>query len=86
LIIFPHLPLETSSVICSGNTVGFPPLDDIGNWHTATNLFELQGEIHSWYRLFAPGAPLKWKSHILWRKLLKPVYCDLKSKFPLDLR
>jgi hypothetical protein len=33
------------------------------------------------YQFFAAGAPLNWISHIFWLKLLKPVFCDLKSKF-----
>jgi hypothetical protein len=38
------------------------------------------------YQLFAAGAPLNWISHIFWLKPLKPVFCDLKSKFPLNLK
>jgi hypothetical protein len=36
------------------------------------------------FHLVAVGAPLKWISHIFWLKLLKPVICALKSKFPLN--
>jgi hypothetical protein len=32
------------------------------------------------------GRPLNWISHIFWLKLLKPFFCDLKSKFPLILK
>jgi hypothetical protein len=36
------------------------------------------------YLLFAAGALLKWIGHIFWLKPLKPVFCDLKSKFLLN--
>jgi hypothetical protein len=36
------------------------------------------------YQSFAAGAQLKWISHMFWFKPLKPVFCDLKSKFPLN--
>jgi hypothetical protein len=38
------------------------------------------------YQLFAAGAPLNWIRHIFWLKPLKPVFCDLKSKFTLILK
>jgi hypothetical protein len=38
------------------------------------------------YQFFAAGAPLNWISHIFLLKQLKPVLCDLKSKFPLILK
>jgi hypothetical protein len=38
------------------------------------------------YQFFAAGAPLNWISHIFWLKPLKPVFYDLKSKFPLILK
>ncbi len=38
------------------------------------------------YQFFAAGAPLNWISHIFWLKLLKPFFCDLKSKFPIILK
>jgi hypothetical protein len=41
---FWHFPLETSSVFCS--VIGFPPLANSRNWHTAT-LFELQRETYT---------------------------------------
>jgi hypothetical protein len=38
------------------------------------------------YQFFATAAPLNWISNIFWLKPLKPVFCDLKSKFPLILK
>jgi hypothetical protein len=38
------------------------------------------------YQLFAAGAPLKWTNHMFSLKLLKPVFGNLKSKFPLILK
>jgi hypothetical protein len=38
------------------------------------------------YQLFAAGAPLNWISHIFWLKPLKPVFCNLKSKFSVSLK
>jgi hypothetical protein len=38
-MIFLHFLLETASVICSGKRL--PALAESGNWHTATNSFEL---------------------------------------------
>jgi hypothetical protein len=38
------------------------------------------------YQFFAVDAPLNWISHIFWLKLLKLVFCILKSKFPLILK
>jgi hypothetical protein len=38
------------------------------------------------YQFFAASAQLNWISHIFWLKPLKPVFCDLKSKFALILK
>jgi hypothetical protein len=38
------------------------------------------------YQFFAAAAPLNWISHIFWLKPLKPVFWDLKRKFPLILK
>jgi hypothetical protein len=38
------------------------------------------------YHFFAAGAPLNWISHIFYLKLLKPFFCNLKSKFTLILK
>jgi hypothetical protein len=46
-----------------------------------------QGEMREWafrYQFFALGTPLNWISHIFWLKLLKPFFCNLKSKFSLN--
>jgi hypothetical protein len=55
VIIFPHFPLETGYVICSSNRL--PLMTDGGNWHTATNSFELQREAYSHYR-YNSGKPI----------------------------
>jgi hypothetical protein len=38
------------------------------------------------YQLYAAGAPLIWISHIFWLKPLKPVLCDLRGKFPFNVK
>jgi hypothetical protein len=50
------------------------------------NIFTYGFEWAFRYQLFAVGAPLNWISHIFWLKLLKPVFCNLKSKFPLIIK
>jgi hypothetical protein len=48
---------------------------------------EMQENDHLWLewafhnQFLAAGAPLIWISQIFWLKLLKPVFCNLKSKF-----
>jgi hypothetical protein len=56
VILFPHLPLENGSVICSANWL----LTASGNWHTATNLFELLSaqERQAYFRYQLVGLPL----------------------------
>jgi hypothetical protein len=80
----PHFPLETVSVICSGNRL--PPLADSGNKHTATDSYELQWKTYSRSQMFAPDNPLKCISNIFQLKPLKSMFCNLKSKFPLNVQ
>jgi hypothetical protein len=38
------------------------------------------------YQFFSAGAPLNWISHIFWLQPLKLVFCNLMSKFSLNLK
>ncbi len=37
-------------------------------------------------KLFAAGSTVKWINHIFGVYSLKPVFCDLKGKFPINFK
>ncbi len=55
-------------------------------WINSSKPFPTISWLASRYQLFAVGAPMKWVSHMFWLKPLRPVFCNLKSKFSLTLK